>query len=208
MRNLVRMLGCLAILALLPGCVGRNPPAEFFMLEPESRATAPEQAMPPVKGTWRPVIAVGPVRIAKYLDRPQIVTALGKNAYKMDEHHRWAERLDDNIGRVLARNLEVLAPNEQVLASVPDRRQPVDFQVAVNVLEFHIEPDGQALLSAQWSIRHDAETLLTQTSSIRASASTTDYGRMVSALNECLNRLSHIIADTLRSLSPPVPRPR
>lgn len=205
MRNLVRILGCLAILALLPGCAGRNPPAEFFMLEPESRAAPPERTEGETQG---PTIAVGPIHIAKYLDRPQIVTAQGKNSYRMDEHHRWAERLDDNIGRVLARNLETEIPAGQVLANVSDRRQPVDFQVAMNVLEFHVEPDGQALLTAQWSIRHGTETRLSRTSSIRVRASTTDYGRMVSALNECLNSLSHTIANALRELSvgtPPSP---
>jgi uncharacterized lipoprotein YmbA len=202
MQNPTRILVCLAIIALLPGCAGRQEPPEFFMLEPESRAAPSERTEGETQG---PVIAVGPIHIAKYLDRPQIVTAQGKNAYKMDEHHRWAERLDDNIGRVLAHNLEASMPTGQVLANVPDRRQPVDFRVAMNVLEFHVEPDGQALLTAQWNIRRGAEILVSRTSSIRAPASTTDYGRMVSALNECLNSLSRTIANALRELSAPSP---
>jgi uncharacterized lipoprotein YmbA len=189
----------LSIPMLLGGCVGKSPPAEFFMLEPEHRA-AREVSGNEAGG---PVIAVGPIRIPEYLDRPQIVTARGGNAYKVDEQHRWAERLDDNISRVLVRNLEAMVPARQALANASGRA--VDFRVAMDILEFHVEPDGQALLTAQWSIRRGSEVLLSRTSSVRASASATDYGRMVSALNECVNSLSRTIANALRELASAAP---
>ncbi|MGZ8217521.1 PqiC family protein [Methylomagnum sp.] len=192
----LRPLGFVLILFLLGGCVGKSPPVEYFMLEPERHAAS----TPAGDEATGPVIAVGPIRIPEYLERSQIVTAKGGNAYKVDESHRWAERLDDNVSRVLVRNLEAMVPARQVLASSADRGQAVDFRVPLNILEFHIEPDGQALLIAQWSIRRDKDTLIGRTTSIRAAASTTDYGRMVSALNECLNGLSRTIANALREL--------
>lgn len=192
----LRPLGLAPILFLLGGCVGKSPPVEYFMLEPERRAVA----TPADEASAGPVIAIGPIRIPEYLDRPHIVTAKGGNAYKIDESHRWAERLDDNISRVLVRDLEAMVPARQVLANNADRGQAVDFRVPVNILEFHIEPDGQALLIAQWSIRRDKDTLISRTTSIRAAASATDYGKMVSALNECLSGLSRTIAKALREL--------
>lgn len=190
----LRPLGLVPILFLLGGCVGKSPPVEYFMLEPERHAVS----APAGEEATGPVVAIGPIRIPEYLDRPQIVTAKGGNAYKVDESHRWAERLDDNISRVLVRNLEAMVPARQVLANNTDRGQAVDFRVPLNILEYHIEPDGQALLIAQWSIRRDKDTLVSRTTSIRAAASTTDYGKMVSALNECLNGLSRTIAEALR----------
>lgn len=194
-----RLLKALMIPLLLGGCFGRSAPVEFYMLEPEHRAgsrAAAESRVPNL-----PLIAVGPIRIPEYLDRPQIVTAQGRNAYRVDEQHRWAERLDDNLGRVLVKNLEMRVPARQVVANTSDRIQPADFRVVVDVLEFHAEPDGQALLSAQWSIRRGNETLAGRTSTFRAAGATGDYGKMVAALNECVNRLSGTIADTLKTLS-------
>lgn len=196
--NHVRILRILAILVLLNGCLGKSVPAEFFMLEPEPRSVPTEGIEGKPRG---PVIVLGPVRIAEYLDRPQIVTARSRNAYQRDENHRWAERLDDNISRVLARNLEAMVPAALVWTNAPSRGQHVDFRVPVNILEFHVEPDGQALFTAQWSIIRNGEVLQSRTSSIRAAASTTDYSRMVAGLNECVNSLSRTIARYLREFA-------
>lgn len=196
--KLARMGGATLALLLLGACLGRSAPVEFYMLEPERRAAIREAG---ASGAGFPLIAVGPVRIPEYLDRPQIVTAQGGNAYRVDEQHRWAERLDDNLGRVLAQNLESLVPARQVLTNASDRGQPADFRVVLTVLEFHVGPDGQALLSAQWNIRRGNETLVSRTSSLRAAASTTDYGKMVAALNQCVDRLSRTIADALKTLA-------
>ena len=143
---------------------------------------------------------MGPIRIPEYLDRPQIVTAQGRNTYRLDEQHRWAERLDDNLSRVLVKNLETLVPARQVLANTSDRGQPADFRVAVDILEFHMESDGQALLSAQWRIRKGSQTLSSQTSTLRVAAVAGDYESQVAALNQCVNRLSRIIARTILQL--------
>ncbi len=187
----------LPILMLLGGCAGRSPPTEFFMLEPERHALSDGAGRQP-----GPVIAVGPIRVPDYLDRPQIVTAKGGNAYSIDDRHRWAERLDDNIARVLARDIEALTPTRQVWTGASERGPAADFRVAVSILEFHVEPDGQALLTAQWTIRRGSETLISRTTSIRAAASTHDYGRIVSALNDCVNRLGRTIAGALREMTP------
>ena len=190
------LLGGAAIVAVagLIGCLGRSPPAEFFLLEPAHRAGSGERPA-------GPVIALGPVRIPEYLDRPEIVTAKGRNAYRIDDRHLWAERLDDNIARVLARDIEALTPARQVLTGLSERGPAVDFRVAVTLLEFHVEPEGKALLTAQWAIRRGNDTVLSRVTSLRAEASTQDYGRMVAALNDCVNGLGRAIAEALRGLT-------
>lgn len=191
--------GILPVLLLLGGCLGRSAPVEFYMLEPLRQTTASDTANRRMSDL--PRIAVGPVRIPEYLDRPQIVTAQGRNTYRVDEQHRWAERLDDNLSRVLVKNLESLVPARQVLANSSDRVQPADFRVVVDILEFHVEADGQALLSAQWNIRRGNETLAGRTTTLRAAAALGDYGKIVAALNDCVDRLSRTIAGSLRELS-------
>ncbi len=184
------------LLLSLSACIGgKSPPSQFYLLEPvkgvEGFAGDADTGL---------LIALAPVRIPQYLDRPQMVTATGKNAYHLSETNRWAERLDDNIARVLAQNLNLLVPAEVVLANASSRAQQAKFKVSVTILEFHVGPQGQAGLTAQWSVARGEETVLGRQASYREPASATDYGLMAGALNECLGRLSRDLAADVRSL--------
>jgi len=181
----------------LSACAGTTPESQFYMLEPisgiESKALA---------GTAKkPVIVLSPVRIPHYVDRPQIVTANGKNAYQLSELNRWAEALDHNISRVLAQNLTLLVPAEVVFSNTSTTAEPANFGVAVNILEFHTDPQGQAGLTAQWQITRSDGMLVRQQASYRAPASATDYRVIAEAQNDCLNRLSRDLAAELQRLA-------
>lgn len=185
-----------ALLLSLNGCIGGNtPPSQFYMLEPirgaESGAAARESS--------RLLVALAPVRIPQYIDRPQMVTATATNAYQLSEFNRWAERLDDNISRVLAQNLGVLVPADVISANGSALARQAALRLTVNIQEFHVDPQGQARVIAQWRVARGDETLVSRTSVYRESASTTDYRVMASALNACLNRLSRDVAAGLRS---------
>ena len=184
------------LLLSLSACIGgKSPPSQFYLLEPvkavEGFGGGAETGL---------LIALAPVRIPQYVDRPQMVTATGKNAYHLSETNRWAERLDDNIARVLAQNLNLLVPAEVVLANASSRAQQAKFKVSVTILEFHVGPQGQAGLTAQWSVARGEETVLGRQASYHEPASATDYGLMAGALNECLGRLSRDLAADVRSL--------
>ncbi|MGZ8196453.1 MAG: PqiC family protein [Methylosarcina sp.] len=181
------------LLLSLAGCIGGSTPrSQFYLLEPIGESAGPLPSM-----AERPVIALGPVRIARYLDRPQIVTASGKNAYQLSEFHRWAESLDDNISRVLAQNLSQLASVDTV-TNGSNRARQAPLRVAVTVLEFHVNPEGQAGLTAEWQILRGGDMALSRRVAYRSPASTTDHQMMVAALNDCLNRMSRELATALR----------
>lgn len=180
----------------LAGCIGgKTPPAQFYLLEPigENRNQSADTAA-------KPLIALRPIKIPRYVDRPQIVTATGKNAYRLSELNRWAESLDDNISRVLGQNLSRLASVDTVLVNTSNRAKQAQLRVAVNILEFHVNPQGQAGLTAQWQITKGEETFLSRQAAYQVPASTTDYPVMVTALNECLNRMSRELAVSLRQI--------
>jgi uncharacterized lipoprotein YmbA len=180
----------------LAGCIGgSSPPAQFFLLEPINQSVSGVTAESP-----KPLIALGPVRIPRYVDRSQIVTASAKNAYQLSELNRWAESLDDNISRVLGQNLSRLASVDTVLVNVSNRARQAQLRVAVNILEFHVNPQGQAGLTAQWQIVRGDDMVLNRQVSYRSPASTTDYPVMVAGLNECLNRMSRELAVSLRQI--------
>ncbi|TAK62087.1 PqiC family protein [Methylobacter sp.] len=171
--------------------------SQFYMLEP---ITGIEHKSP-TGITQKPVIILSPVRIPHYVDRPQIVTANGKNAYQLNELNRWAEALDHNIGRVLAQNLTIMVPAEVGFSSTSTTAERANFRVSVNILEFHADPQGQAGLTAQWQITRSDGALVNRQVSYRAPASTSDYRIIVEALNDCLNRLSRDLADEVRRLA-------
>lgn len=184
------------LLLPLSACIGgKSPPSQFYLLEPIQGAADGR-----VGGAALPVVALAPVRMPQYVDQPQMVTASGKNAYALSETHRWAERLDDNVARVLAQNLGLLVPAEVVLVNASGRARQAKFKVSVTVLEFHADPQGRAGLVAQWSVARGEETVSSRQASYREPASATDYAAMAGALNECVNRLSRDVAADLRRL--------
>lgn len=186
------LLSCL--LAPLTGCIGGStPPSNFYLLEPINPSVNSASDV-----SAKPLIALGPVRIPRYVDRPQIVTASGRNAYQLSELNRWAESLDGNISRVLAQNLSNLAPVDVVLVDSSLRARQAQMRVSVNILEFHVNPQDQAGLTAQLQIIRGEDMLLRRQVSYRSPASSTDYPVMVAALNDCLNRMSQELAALLQ----------
>lgn len=186
------------LLLSLAACVGgTTPSSQFYMLEPITSIEHKDSA----EAIKKPVIILSSVRIPHYVDRPQIVTANGKNAYQLSELNRWAEALDHNISRVLAQNLTILVPAEVGFSNASTTAERANFRVSVNILEFHADPQGQAYLTAQWQITRGDRVSVNRQVSYRAPASTSDFRVIVEALNDCLNRLSRDLAGELQRLA-------
>lgn len=181
----------IGLLSSLTGCVGSTPPAQFYLLEP---LTAAESTISSVSD--KPTLALAPVRIPHYLERAQLVTASGKNTYQLDELNRWAESLDDNITRVMLQELTSLVPADVVLTS-SQRAKQAKLRLAVSILEFHIDPQGQAKLAAQWQVSRGDEVIVSRQSAFQVPANSHDAQLKVQALNQCLNQLNREIAAAL-----------
>lgn len=86
---------------------------------------------------------VEPVRVADYLQRPQLVRRRSAVELEVDEYSRWAEPLDLALTRVLDQDLRVL------LAAEP-RAQT---RVACSVTRFEQDVEGRAVLEAVFELR-------------------------------------------------------
>jgi uncharacterized lipoprotein YmbA len=149
-----------------------------------------------------PVIGVGPITVAKYLDRPQIITRSGRHQLALGEFDRWAEPLQDNVLRVLAENLAILIPTDQVLLHAWPQYPTLDYQVTVDMLHFDGWLDGESTLLAHWSILDRAELpLLSQRASLNVPVGGDDYEAMVAAMSELLAGLSRNIAVAIQRLA-------
>jgi hypothetical protein len=144
---------------------------------------------------------VGPITLPKYLDRPQIVTRVSPNQLTLGEFDRWAEPLQDNVSRVLAENLALLIPTDQILVQAWPRSATLDYQVQVEVLHFDGWLGGESALIARYSVLDRTErALFNRMVHLQAPTGGRDYEAMVVALNQMLDTLSRDLAVAIQRL--------
>lgn len=146
--------GCLLMTALLvSGCLklgeGRGEATRHFTLS----ATSVEPLPAFSDNTELLVLGLGPLRLAAYLDRPQIVTRTSAHQLHLADTAHWAEPLTDNILRTLAANLIELTGGAQVLVFPWRAAQSPTHQVTLHVEQFDSGPDDQAHLRVFWTLR-------------------------------------------------------
>lgn len=178
---------------LLTACLKHeDKPIHFYRLTAEPVSNKPFPANIPDG-----IIGLGPIHIPEYLKRPQMLVATTDNQFKLAEHHRWAERLDENISLALFKTLPSQLGTNRLMRYPWAHRQVMDYQIGIDILEFHIAANGQSHLSAQWFIKRKDKTTIDKRSDYQFPASTSDYDVMVKAQSQCLSKLSEEIAKTL-----------
>jgi uncharacterized protein len=105
---MTRSVMALLAAGALAGCVSlkRTAEARFFTLRPVAERPTTPAANNPGGG----VVAVLPVSLPSFLERPQLVAWTGPGEVPIDEFLRWAEPLDASAQRVLADDLARLLP--------------------------------------------------------------------------------------------------
>lgn len=196
-----RWIVWLALPAFLAACAaaGTNGGPRFYLLTPleKTAATLPERATL--------VLALSPMDLPQYLNRPQIVTRSGRNELHLAEYHRWGDNLKKNATRVLAENLARRWPTEKVFVSAHQSSiEPPFFAVDVTVLAFERDPAGEVRLEARWIIRRGGtkKALATRVSELAAQPEREgDYPATVAAMSRLLNDLSGEIILELERLT-------
>jgi uncharacterized protein len=173
-------------------------PSHFYLLNTLSAS----ETMPATVAAQSPVVGVGPITLPKYLDRPQIVTRVGRHQLAIGEFDRWAEPLQDNISRVLAENLARLVPTDHILLHPWPRSATVDYQVSMEVLQFDGWLGGESTLLARWSILDGAEReLFNRMVHLHAPSGGQGYEAMVVVMNQMIETLSRDIATAIQRLA-------
>jgi len=196
-----RALFTLALfVAILTGCAS-SPSSKFYQLNPVQSITLVSDVSP-YHGL---VIAIGPVRIPDYLDRPQIVTRAGKDELKLSEFDRWAGSLESDVNRILVEDISSLLPADRfsVVRWVPylESQVPTSYRVEVLVDRFEGTLGDSALLKAQWRVfAQDRRLLLQKESRISEQTNGSSYDALVAALSSALERLSRDISGGIVSV--------
>lgn len=197
MKHKACCLNLILLFAIFSSGCFRDAPIKFYLIEPH--VPSPSQPVTLSSKANDTVIGLGPVHIPEYLNRPQMVMGMGDYEYRLDEHHRWAERLDDNISRVLLQSLSSQLPF-QIVRYPGSLRQKIDYQISVDVLELHQDSQGYSRTSVHWVIKNREKTFSAKNYACKLPVPKDDYDGQVKAQSDCIASLSEEIAKTLNKL--------
>lgn len=194
----IALLAIVALSLAVAGC-GSSPTAKFYVLSAVKTQEAPGNVASQVE---RPSLAIGPVEIPDYLDRPQIVTRTTQNELFISEFDRWGGSIKDDVERVLVENLGALLASDGIVVFSWNRRLPASYRMPVKVLRFDADPGGSVPLKVLWSVGapDGRSVLLMRESTISQSLSGRDYGAIVAAMSQALGAMSQEMAAGIKSV--------
>jgi uncharacterized lipoprotein YmbA len=197
---------CLLTVAL-SGCFGTSQPSRFYTL---SSQRGPELISHSTSTDHGIIVAVGPLSIPDYLDRPEIVTRAGQNEIRVNEFQRWAGALDSNMANTAVEDLAMLLPADRfsVIRWLPAAQLnvPIAYRILVVVMRFDAVPGDTVFLEADWTVYgKDKEILLQRKSSIRGKVGGTGFTELVAAMSKAVEDLSREIAAGVTALEQKAP---
>lgn len=173
---------------VLAGCAA--PSKSFYVLTADG----------PAPSGGGPGIGVGPVSMAEYIDRPNLVISQAPNELSVAEDHRWAGDLAASITRVTATNLGRRLNTGNVRSYPWQRDDELRYQVTLDIRQFHGGDDGFAVIEAGWRVYSlpDRRLRASRTFVDREPLGADGYTPLVAAQSRLLSRLSAEIAGSLR----------
>jgi uncharacterized lipoprotein YmbA len=177
------LYAALVMTALLGGC-SSSPKPSFYTLSSEA------VPMADAKATYS--VAVGPLSLPGMLDRPQMVVRVDANRVEIDEFHRWAGPLQQDLTRV-------------ILTSSQAGAGDADYRVAVDVQRFDTAPGSGVTIEAAWTIRRKGGSFKSGHTVAEEPVATKDFDALVAAHSRALVRISRDIAQGVQTLAAPTP---
>lgn len=170
--------------------------ARFYTLSPLTASGDLPGSVPVEQGI---AVAIGPVAIPDYLNRPQILTRSSPREFKLAEFERWTGSLEEDISRVLAENLSVLLSKDHVTVlrwGGDATLFPAEYRVGVDLVRFEGAIGESVTLAARWSVHReeDKKILSARESNVREPVEGQDYDALVGAMSRALATLSREIA--------------
>jgi len=184
----------------LPAC-GSSPTARFYTLTSlPGEAASSMVEMPDRQG----ILAVGPVEIADYLDRPQIVRRSGPTVLSPLEFDRWAGSLRGDVTRVLVDNLTLLLVPDGMVVVPWEETARHDRRLGLSVNRFELMENGSVMLRSHWMLhgREKGELLEAGTMVLVEAVSGREAEDQVEAMSRALGELSRRIAVKVKAQSP------
>lgn len=199
-RERSRAAACI-VLTALAGCAG-TPESRYYLLQPVAEPGAAYSA--PARLDRQ--IHVDRVKVARYADRPELVTRVEPSRVTFAPFEVWAEPVQDVLTRSLVDALGADLGYGDVLMT-PDRRDaPPVARVTVDVLGLDGDAAGVMVLDARWLLLAGPDEHLVAASRERIvmpAESPAEVPQRVAALEAALIELARRIATAIRTTTPP-----
>jgi len=187
------------VVLLLSGCLSRSSPKVTYYSILDMAQLGEVQSiasLPDVK------LGIGPVTIPDSLKRSQIATRQHGNQYEFSEFNRWAGILEKDLTSVLGDNLGQLIGVEKIGFFPWLYHFKPTYRVTVDVLRLDGAIDGEAVLSARWTVADaDGKDFLVGKKSVyRQPLEDASYASLIKAESQLVAELSKEIAGEIAAL--------
>jgi uncharacterized lipoprotein YmbA len=179
----MRYLILLSALFLLVACQ-QSPQKRYYVLS--STTTAATNTGQPIST----LVGIGPIEIADYLKRPNMVRMRNNNTLNLTANDYWAEPLDKGITRILALNLTQHKSSRmvQVFPWRSDSIPPYSLRVQIHEL---VLSERNAQINASWELMDVAKKIsLKREHFVRNLNAGTSAADMAEAYSELLGQLA------------------
>jgi len=184
---------------IISGCIGgTSQNSVYYVFNP---VKAPLTADSPMADRG---LGVGPITLPEFLKGPQIVTRQEGNLLDINEFHRWADSLEDQITTVMVDNLSAMLNTPNVVVYPWERPFIPEYQLYIDFRQFDGQTAGSITLETVWSIvdTSDSKRLLTKRTTLDEPTNGEGYKAYVTALNLALEKLSKEIAESVIGILP------
>ncbi len=193
------VVGCAFLLALA-GCAG-TPESRYYLLEPGG-APVPGYSAP---GRPDRLVHVDRVKIARYADRPELVTRVDRRRVTFTAFDVWAEPPQDVLTRALVDALGADLGYGDVLVTPDGRDAPPAARLTVEVLRFDGDADGTMVLDARWALRAGPDERLVATGReriVEPADQPADPVQRVAAIERAIGELARRLTAQVRAAAP------
>lgn len=195
------MVGAVLSLFFLAGCTLTEPkpdPTRFYILAPSVEADFSEMS-----ARERPMtVGLRLPSLPDYLNQRQMVIREGPAEINFREYHRWGERLDDAIMRLMGGVLESTPVVRQVDAHPWTQRRTHDLVVNLQIEHFEGDDSGNVLIEASWKIMEPHTQEILGTARFEQSGSWTpgDFQSLALALANGGHAMSVAVAESIEEI--------
>jgi hypothetical protein len=194
----ITLAGCSAIARTI--LAPQQDTSKFYVLTPTADPPSAAASAQSPAGDF--TLGLGPVKLPPYLDRPEVVTRTSPNQLDLSKTDRWGESLQNNFNSVLSRDLAAQLGTQQIVLFPWYNTTHIDLAVQVEVYRFETDSQGNAQLSAKWTVLDSTgkNILYTAETNLSQQSKPGDTSDAAAALSRTVGDLSREIANMLQQL--------
>ncbi|MES9975186.1 MAG: PqiC family protein [Candidatus Thiodiazotropha sp.] len=142
---------------LFSGCAGTSSqPTRFYRLDGQPGKTE-AISLKPLPG--QQLLGIGPIKLAAYLDRPQIIERQTQHRLQLHEFDHWAGSLQENIIQVVTHLMRQKLTDMKVIDYPWHGTIRPDYEVLMTINRFEREGD-RIWLQMRWSLIRSSDNRL------------------------------------------------